>query len=109
MREKEFQDRVIELAKWERWLAYHVPDSRRVTSPGFPDLVLLKESGSDLVFAELKSEKGRVTPNQKKWLEGLGKVQRIHTHIWRPSDWDEVVEKIGSRTRHTKNLFTGKR
>ena len=33
MREKEFQDRVIELAKWEKWLAYHVPDSRRVTSP----------------------------------------------------------------------------
>jgi len=63
MREKEFQDRVIELAKWEKWLAYHVPDSRRVTSPGFPDLVLLR--APDLVFAELKSEKGRVTP--KLW------------------------------------------
>ena len=36
------------------------------------------------------------------------KVERIHTHIRRPSAWDEVVEKIGSHVERTKKLFTGK-
>ena len=35
------------------------------------------------------------------------KVERIHTHIRRPSAWDEVVEKIGSHVERTKKLFTG--
>ena len=100
--EKEFQDQVVELAQTLGWLVYHTYDSRK-SVPGFPDLVMVR-NGS-LLFAELKSEKGKVTPEQREWLFELGGVSVIpdnrssaawtyEVRLWRPSDWDEIVEVL---------------
>lgn len=85
--EKDFQALVVGAAQALGWLAYHVPDSRKST-PGWPDLALVRE-GAFLV-AELKSQTGRVRPEQEVWLE-LMRSAGISAYLWRPSDWSEVV------------------
>jgi len=82
MSERQLQSAVVELAGWLGWMTYHTHDSRR-SNPGFPDLVLVK--GNTLLFVELKSAKGRLTPEQTEWLRALGFVASVAT--WRPCDW----------------------
>lgn len=71
------------------WLAYHTHDSRR-SQPGFPDLVLAHARQQRLIFAELKTERGRQTNEQKLW-EGHLRVIRsavaLEFYLWRPTDW----------------------
>ena len=88
--EREFQAQVIQYAELAGWLVYHTYDSRR-SQPGFPDLVLVRNK--TVVFAELKSEKGRATEAQKMWLNVLEDCETVVTKIWRPSNW-ENVEKV---------------
>ena len=87
MTEAQFQSAVIDLAKLTGWKWYHTHNSRR-SVPGFPDLVLVHRTNGRIVFAELKTENGRVAPAQKEWLELLGK--RHESYIWRPSDMDTI-------------------
>lgn len=92
--EGEFQDRVLDYAALNGWLAYHVPDSRRVEgagAAGFPDLVLCRSPR--LVFVELKSRTGRVSPEQAAWLDSL-KAAGAETYVWRPADWDAIEERL---------------
>lgn len=79
---------VIELAHLYRWKTYHTFDSRRSAS-GYPDLTLVR--GDRIVYAELKSAKGRLTPEQKEWLDALGAVLGVESYCWRPDDWDKIV------------------
>jgi hypothetical protein len=85
---------VTELATLTGWLVYHTYDSRR-SQAGFPDLVLAR--GDRLIFAELKTDKGRIRPAQIEWLDRLGAVASsqpgISVYLWRPKDW-AGIEKI---------------
>lgn len=87
--EKELMANVIELARFCGWMHYHTYESRR--SPhGFPDLVLIRRGR--LLFAELKSERGRLTIAQKSWLDELKDIELksgrvVEVHVWRPHDW----------------------
>jgi hypothetical protein len=94
--EKGWQSTVLDIAKLGGWRTYHTFDSRRSTA-GYPDLTLTRPP--ELIFAELKAEKGRTAPEQEAWLEdlqvvaewsnsGVGEVVRVY--LWRPSDFDEV-------------------
>jgi hypothetical protein len=40
----------------------------------------------------LKSETGNVRPNQLEWLDALRLLPQVEVFVWRPSDWDELVE-----------------
>ena len=51
---------------------------------GFPDLVLLREDR--LLWRELKTERGRVTVEQRAWLDELVAAGQ-DAGIWRPSHW----------------------
>ena len=51
--------------------------------------MLVKEER--LIFAELKKEVGRTTPEQDSWLAAL-KVTGAEVYIWRPSQLQEVVQ-----------------
>ncbi len=92
--EKDFMQQVITLAQLNGWLCYHVFDSRK-SSPGFPDLTMVR--GSRLLFIELKSEKGKATPEQAHWLEALSKVETVSTYLWRPSSWQQIEEVLRGR------------
>lgn len=86
--EKEFQAQVIDLATTLGWTTYHPWLSIR--SPrGWPDLAMCRPPR--LVLAELKSERGKVTPAQAGWLDLLGQCPGVEVHLWRPADFDEIV------------------
>jgi hypothetical protein len=94
--EKHLSEAVKEHARYTGWLGYHTHDSRR-SSPGFPDWVLVRNSR--LVFAELKTEDGRVTKPQQAWLAALGEVPCAETYVWRPSDLDSTIPLVLARKR----------
>ena len=83
-----FRAAVVELAEALGWLVYYVPDSRRC-APGYPDLSLLHPGQGRFLVAELKRERGRVTPEQRVWLEGLRRAG-VAAYLWRPSDWPQI-------------------
>lgn len=83
MSERQLQSHVIELARLLGYRYYHTYDSRR-SVPGFPDLVLAHPRSGALIFAELKSDSGKVTPDQDVWLRVLG-VRGV-AFVWRPAD-----------------------
>lgn len=96
MTEKQFQANVVKLAKLLGYSYYHTYDSRKCPY-GFPDLVLVK-AHHKLVFAELKTEKGKLSNWQILW---GGCLKSLHTdglmeyYIWRPKDWlDGTIEKV---------------
>jgi hypothetical protein len=92
--ENEFMAQIQEAAAYAGWrLQYHTHDSRR-SAEGFPDLVLIHEKLGRLVVAELKSEKGRVPPEQVRWIKGLRNAG-VAAYIWRPSDWAELCGVLG--------------
>ena len=98
--EKRFQDAVVQLAKILGWRVYHTYDSRRST-PGYPDLTLVREGR--LIFAELKSEKGKMSVAQKEWEYDL-KQTCAEYYEWRPSDWEAIVEILNYASTHTEEL-----
>jgi hypothetical protein len=51
---------------------------------GIPDLLIV---GNDrVIWAELKTQKGRPTPDQTEWLERLKRAGQ-EVYVWRPVDW----------------------
>lgn len=87
--EAEFLQQVIQAAKLFRWRVYH-PWLSKHSQRGWPDLALLRPPR--LILAELKAEGGRPTPDQVKWLEELAQVPGIEVGLWRPSDFDAIVD-----------------
>lgn len=98
VREADFQKQVIQVAERFGWLVYHTYDSRRC-APGFPDLVLVK--GSRVIFAELKSHRGRLTPEQKAWIEALERAEEVEAMVWKPKDWRNI-ERILRGEEHAR-------
>jgi hypothetical protein len=101
MTEKEWEAQVEQFAKHRGWLCYHTHRSDH-SAAGFPDLVLVRAlPGGDrrVIFAELKTMKGKVSPAQREWLAGLGFVAdlskgHVEVHCWRPCHWDQVRERL---------------
>ena len=108
--EAQFQEQVVDLAKWAGWLIHH--DRRQDLSiagdPGFPDLVLARKGR--VIFAELKSAKGRLTDAQRSWfteLSGAAEAAdrggvlfgRVHFHVWRPHDLDDIARILSPRNK----------
>jgi len=93
--EKQFQSAVVQLAKANGFMVYHTHDSRK-SEPGFPDLVLCRNGR--IIFAELKSESGKLTDAQIKWRDMLSTAcgKNVQVATWWPKDWPEI-ELILSR------------
>ena len=78
-------------ARQNGWADYH-PAISMGSPAGFPDLVLVRPPV--IIFAELKSERGRLSTSQRAWLERFeqcGIPGRIETYIWRPNDWPDIL------------------
>jgi len=83
MRESDLLQAVREAARWLGLRPYHTHDSRR-SEPGFPDLVIVGPGG--VLFREVKTARGRVTPDQRRWLDALS-AAGADAGVWRPGDW----------------------
>jgi hypothetical protein len=64
---------------------------------GFPDYICLR--GERMVIMELKSEKGKVSPEQKAWYDKFIESRQHYVkgdfpevYIWRPVDFDSIIE-----------------
>ena len=95
-----FQGKVIALAKQHDWLVFHplTAQKKGVWSTfqsghkGYPDLTLARaEEG--VLFAELKTETGKVSADQLRWRFELEQAGAEY-HLWRPSDWDLIVGRL---------------
>ena len=94
--EKQLDAAVTELAATLGWHRYHSLIS--IGSPhGFPDLVLIRPPR--VVFAELKSEKGRLRPHQVLWLDLLGRCPGVEVYLWRPEHLEAIARTLAPRYR----------
>lgn len=104
--EADFQAQVIQLAELHHWLPGHFSDSRRQVRPGvfvgdklaagIPDLILVRDRA---IWAELKTSKGKLRPEQTAWLDALAKAG-AETYFWRPSDLEEIQRVLSRRWRY---------
>jgi len=91
--EKQLQSRMLAMSRLYGWRVAHFHDSRRQVKPGmfvgdvaakgFPDMALVH---ADFGFAclELKKELGRLTEDQRGWLDDLSSAG-ISAMVVRPS------------------------
>lgn len=90
--ERQWQDAIVKTAKQFGYSVYHTEFSIR-SSPGFPDLVIVKPPR--VIFAELKSAKGKVSPAQQGWLDLLGDCDGVESYLWQVGADDlEAIARI---------------
>lgn len=94
--EAAFQAALVAFARVCGWLTYHTHDARG-SDRGFPDLVLVR--GSRIIFAELKTIKGKLKPEQELWGAALVEVEgaipwNVSYRCWRPNEWDSIITTL---------------
>lgn len=100
--EAAFQRQVTDLATLCGWQWVHFRPARTVQGwrtpvsgplgAGWPDLVLVRARDRRLVFAELKSGRGRVNVEQHLVLGLIEEIAggRVQVFVWRPCDLPEI-------------------
>jgi hypothetical protein len=99
MSEADYLRRVVDTARLHGWLVTHfrpAPTRTGWATPlqghaGFPDLALAR--AGRVLLAELKTDRGRPTPDQRRWLAELGD----HGRLWRPADWPDVLTTLTTK------------
>ncbi len=103
MNETQFKNSIIDIATRYGWFVHHdLPAMNRrgkwathiQGNSGFPDLVLLNDRGV-LVFAELKTDIGRLSKQQEQWLDRLDKTQVINM-VWRPNQMPTIIKFLAT-------------
>jgi hypothetical protein len=105
MSEADFQRQVIDLAHLHGYRVAHFRPAHNsrgdwrtpvaADGRGFPDLVLVGRG--QVIFAELKTERGRLTDDQTIWIGALGRAG-ANVHLWRPSDIDTIHHTLRNPT-----------
>ena len=89
--ERDFERQVKDCAKLFKYLYYHTFRSQ-FSPAGFPDCVLVRGS-EPVIYAELKSEAGKLSEPQRTWLLALHRAgERVF--VWRPSNLDEIISVL---------------
>jgi len=88
------------LAKQCGYLCYHTYSSKR-SEPGYPDLCLARPASATspgrLLFAELKTQTGKVTQEQAIWLDILRHtIPGLEAYTWRPADLPTIAAILSS-------------
>ena len=96
--EASFLQQVKALAYIHGWDCHHASPTqtakgRWLTSGavGFPDLVLCHKI-KGLIFAELKSAKGKPTDSQLDWMARIGPYAECY--LWRPEDLKDIERRL---------------
>lgn len=106
MSEGEFLGAVIQYARERGWRVAHFRPARTASGwrtavqadgKGFPDLVLARpprdgERGR-VVFVELKSETGRMSPEQQTWCHAL-LCGGAEYYSYKPKNWFELMRDL---------------
>lgn len=90
--EKDFRATVRQVAKDLGWWCSYTWTS--IHSPqGLPDLILIRER---VIWAELKTEKGKLSPYQEEVMSLL-RAAGQEVYLWRPSMISEIAETLARR------------
>ena len=93
MTEAQLQKMIVDLARLSGWLCFHIYDSRKSMGAGFPDLVLVHTRTGRVIFAEIKSASGRISPAQHVWLRLLSLQSEVYT--WTPAQWEsDAIRRV---------------
>jgi hypothetical protein len=99
--ERSFEATVVEVARLAGWKCVHFRAARTARGwkvpvaydgQGWPDLILVRRPR--LLVCELKTETGRLKPEQADWLAVLRLLPQVEVYVWKPSNWDELVETL---------------
>ena len=108
MSERDLKNQIVAFARSYGWLVHHDLPSQRANGTwatatqgdsGFPDLVLVhpgnpaKRLPAQIIYAELKTQRGKLTAGQQQWLDALQAAGQTAL-VWRPSDLQEVLTKL---------------
>jgi len=118
VRERHLQNAIVKAARLLGWLVHHtrpaLSQTGRWHTPlqghrGFPDLVLVYPAQDEneqtaVIFAELKSERGRVSDAQRCWQEALMRAQGVEYYIWRPSDLPSILARLEKRNKSLRSF-----
>lgn len=86
MTERELRQSLVHAAREFGWKVYFSWTS--IHSPaGFPDLCMVR--GTRLIFAELKTDKGKVSEPQQEWIDAL-RGTPAECYLWRPTDIEQA-------------------
>lgn len=99
MKEAEFAKRIEDTANLLQLRWHHETDSRK-SKAGFPDYVFVGPFG--ILFLEIKSTKGKPTPQQEAWITDLdhvawqtrGGTGAVEAYVAYPQDWDRVLADL---------------
>lgn len=100
--EKQFQHTIIDFAQAIGYRVYHqidtgacqacqAPNYSKRIGPGFPDLVIAGRG--KLIYAEVKSETGKLSVDQEMWRDLLLEAG-AQWYLWRPSSWTEIEKAL---------------
>ena len=109
MLEKDLQTQIIAIAHLYGWKVHHTRTIQIAgggwVSPGqdrgFPDLVMAKDGR--IVFAELKTARGKLSPFQKDWLNALH-GEACEVYVWRPNDLADVHHVLGPTLSNVRRI-----
>ena len=96
--ENELLQTVLEMAEALGYVVYHVLEQSHYakrTAKGFPDLVMCRDQDLDrgrdarMIVMELKSQLGKVSDDQLRWLDYFRQFG-IENYLIRPSDLDNL-------------------
>lgn len=100
--EKEWMHAVADIARTWHWKVAHFragQTGRGWRTPvafdgaGFPDLVLVHPNRRRVIFAELKSDRGRLEEHQDLWRDWLI-CAGAQWRVWQPRDRPAVVDEL---------------
>ena len=108
MIELDQKNTIVNFARNCGWLVHHDLPSQRANGSwatatqgdsGYPDLVLVHPGNltqnvpASIIYAELKTQRGKLTTGQQQWLDALQAAGQTAV-VWRPTDLPDVLKKL---------------
>ncbi len=110
--EAQWRRTVVEAAQRLGWVVmFEIPDNlyrlaadavrrnprrgRLLPPASWPDLVLCHDDPPRVLFLELKADRGRVRPDQRRTLDRLA-AAGLEVRVLRPKDWDDAVTMLSA-------------
>ncbi len=89
--EADFLRQIRDLARITGWATFH-PFLSRWSEGGWPDVALCRPPR--LLLVELKSDSGKLSPDQERWAEMLRACPGVEYAVWRPSDLNAIAKAL---------------
>jgi len=99
-----FQEQVIQVAATCGWDCHHIRPGKYGNHyktdglKGMPDLILIGQRGQGIIFAELKTRTGKLSPAQEARIVQLLN-NGVEVYVWRPADIDRIASRLSTRVK----------